>query len=472
MATKSKTTIKRSSKNLKKKRGISKLQALILVGVLAVIGVVAVVLTRASGTPEYQYSWSKYCVAAHGSSSATEVAKCKDKSAESMVYRLYRGLFDKSPDVGGYKYWTQKLAGDRIKIVETGLVTSNVAKLGLAAGSTASRSSDTAFVKALYSNMLRREATDKEMTSWRDKLKATGSKKWSREKMIYAFAITGNAIDKNRDDFNRYATPDKIVTVVQNAANDQHKRFDAMLTDYQQPNKSEMNKADDLIVKAQSQLDAATTSAAKSQSTITAADVNNIAANQTAAQGYLAKAKEYAANSAKRSDAAKRLYDRANELAKFATDIKDNTVYGITKIGARYIATKDYAASTGGKPQKILDKVNSIASKYNSAKAKYDKEQARLAAAKKAADDVAKKAKDLAAAKIKQWVDTTNGNNFGTAFQDWCVNEVSFSIQTSPATSDHGAIYEDYEYRVTNGKCNPWSHTFNHAINHYRLVRL
>ena len=233
MATvKPRTATKKSSsvRVAKKKRGISRVQALVIVLVLAVIGVVAVALSSASGTPNYQYSWNKYCVAAHGSSNAADVKKCKERSAEAMVYRLYRGLYDKSPDDGGYKFWTQKLAGDRVRVVDTDLLVSRVGKMG----------SDTAFVKALYTDMLLRKEskiTQKEIDQWVGRLKAEGNKKWSREKVAYQFAISGEAIRKNDERWTKFVASAPTVTVVQTAAQAQRKRFDDMLLSYQQPDR-------------------------------------------------------------------------------------------------------------------------------------------------------------------------------------------------------------------------------------------
>lgn len=404
MATqKPKTTAKRktSVRVTKKKRGISKLQAIVLVGVLAAIGVVAVALTRASGTPDYQYSWNKYCVAAYGSSSAPEVAECKDKSAESMVYRLYRGLDAKSPDVAGYKYWTQKLAGDRIKITETNLVTSNTTKLGLVAGNTASQSSDTAFVKALYKNMLRREAKESEMVGWRNKLKAEGNKKWSREKMVYAFAISGEAITKNRGDFDLYATPDKTVTVVQNAAIAQRGRYEKMFAVYAQPAKRDREAAESALNTAKAQLTAANKSASKNPPS--AADLNSISSNQAKAGSAYATASSKAKAAAEKVAAAERLYNQSKELADYATDIADNQVYGISKIGDRYRSTKSFATGAASYAASTKARIGDIAKQYTVANNKYKAEQVRLAAvAAKAAKDKATASAAAAAAKKAQ----------------------------------------------------------------------
>ena len=368
MAVKRKPTTKRKSSSVrvaKKKRGISKVQALVLVVVLAAIGLVAVALTRASGTPNYQYSWSKYCVAAQGSSSASEVKKCKQTSAEAIVYRLYRGIYDRNPDDGGYKFWTQKFAGDRAKVGTSALVAEGVAKMG----------SDTAFVKAVYRNMLDREATDKEMVAWRTKIK---EKKLTREQMVVQFAVGSEAIRKNEARWTTFSASAPKVNVVQTAAQEQRKRFDAMLLEYQQPSKSDMNVVSGDVAKAEAQYNAANATAGKRPPS--ANDLKSIANNQSQAQAAYNHAKARAAVARGREAAAKRALSKSQELANFATDIRDSQVYGIGKIQARYNATKTYAATAESKANGIKSTVSKIADKYAIAEKKYEDEQARLEA--------------------------------------------------------------------------------------------
>ncbi len=372
MATKKpKTNVKRSTSSrsvrvTKKKRGISKFQALALVGVLALIGVVAVVASKASGTPPYQYSWNKYCIAAHGSSTDKEIKDCKNKSAEAMVFRLYNGLFGRNPDAGEYKFWTQKFAGDRMKVGTSDLVVRHSAKLG---------NSDTAFVKAVYRNMLHREATDKEMVAWRTKIK---QKKITKAQMMVQFAVSNEAITRNqastesREGFDAYIARVPKLDVEQTAAKAQKARFDAMLVTYQQPTSADVRVVEGDVASAQNQLTAAGATASKQ--TITTNDLNLIKENQAKAQESFSHAKARAAVARDRAAEAKRMYDRAEELANFATDIRDFKEYGITKIRARYNATKGNAADATAKANGIQNKINDIVDKYNTAANKYEAE--------------------------------------------------------------------------------------------------
>lgn len=390
MATAKPRTATRKSSSIrvaKKKRGISRVQALVIVLVLAVIGVVAVTLSSASGTPNYQYSWNKYCVAAHGSSNAADVKKCKERSAEAMVYRLYRGLYDKSPDDGGYKFWTQKLAGDRVRVVDADLVVSRVGKMG----------SDTSFVKALYTDMLLRKEskiTQKEIDQWVGRLKAEGNKKWSREKVAYQFAISGEAIRKNDERWTKFVASAPTVTVVQTAAQAQRKRFDDMLLTYQQPSARYAQAAQTSLNTAKGQLTAANNTASKNPPS--AADLQSIKLNQDNATAAYNAAQDNANKAAAKAAAAKVVYDIAAQLANYATDIKDSQVYGLTKIGARYRATKQNATSAASYAASAKARIGDIAGKYADAKKKYDAEIARQQAIRdQKARDAAKRIADI-----------------------------------------------------------------------------
>lgn len=352
----------------KKKRGLSKLQALAIAGVLAIIGVVAVVASQASGTPNYQYSANKYCVEANGKSSQKAIIDCKNTSAEAMVYRMYNGLYGRNPDSGGYAFWTQKLAGDRVKITETSLVVDQTKKMG----------SDTAFVKALYTNMFKRTASQKEVDQWVARLKATGNKNWSRQKVAAQFAISTEAINKNQSAWDNYFARAPKVNVVQTAAQEQRQRYDKMFKEYRQPAERDKEDAQAALNTAKAQLTAAGKAADKNPPS--AGDLNAIAANQAAAGNAYAIASSRATSAAAKAEAAKRLYDEAKELADYATDIRGNSVYGLKQIGDRYRATKGSATAAKSYAGSTKARVNDIAKKYIVAEKKYQDEQKRLAA--------------------------------------------------------------------------------------------
>ncbi len=370
---KPKTNVKRKASSVrvaKKRRGISKLQGLAIAGVLALIGVVAVVASQASGTPKYQYAASKYCVAANGKTSEKAVQDCKNTSAEAMVYRLYSGLYGRTPDSGGYKYWTQQLAGDRIKVTQTSLVVEQVNKMG----------SDTAFVKALYANMLKRQAAQKEVDQWVGRLKASGSNKWSRQKVVAQFAISGEAIRKNQASWNAFFASAPTVAVEQTAAKEQKARYEKMFTDYSQPATRDKEAAKAALDTAKAQSNAAAKSADKNPPS--AADLNSIAANQTNASNASSTASVRAAAAAAKAEGAKQLFEDAKALGEYATDIGNNSAYSLKQIAARYRVAKNAATAAKSYAASAKARVNDIAKKYVAAEKKYQAELQRLAAEK------------------------------------------------------------------------------------------
>lgn len=363
MATKPKPTTKRKAVSVrvsKKKRGISKLQAIVLVAVLAIIGVVAVALTRASGTPPYQYSYSTHCkVAADTTKARQDAQACKDRSAEAMVYRLYRGLMDRDPNATEYAFWTQQLAGERTKITDTVLVQKQSAAMG----------SDEVFISKLYNDMLLRAPKGNELKTWKARLVAPGDKKWSRQKVVGQFATTIEAVKANRLPFKAFSATAPVVTVTQTAAAEQRKRYETMLTDYQQPNWNSRNKAKDAANKANKLVTTANDVAGKSS--ITLADLDKIGDYQDLATGYLANARSYAAEAKGRVSAANRPYDQARALAAHARDIAASPNYGISMIKARYNTIAGYYTEAAKTPTEISSSISKISKAYSSAEKKY-----------------------------------------------------------------------------------------------------
>jgi len=89
-------------------------RALPMVAVVALVGGYFVYQSFA-GVALYAYQYSiQQCDGAtsSGTQNFTDT-NCTKKSAETLTYRLYEGVFGRKPDAGGYKFWTQVLAGDR-----------------------------------------------------------------------------------------------------------------------------------------------------------------------------------------------------------------------------------------------------------------------------------------------------------------------------------------------------------------------
>jgi hypothetical protein len=397
MATKVKRKpVKKISRNLKKKHGISKFQALAIGGVLAVIGVVAVVASHASGTPNYQYSAGKYCVSANGKTSAEAIKDCKNTSAEALVYRLYKGLYNRKPDSGGYKYWTQQFAGERTQPTKSALVVDQVNKMG----------TDTAFVKNLYVNMFGRSGTVKEVNYWTKKLSDRNG--WTRQQVAVNFATSKEAINKNQEAFTAFMASAPTVAVVQTAAAKQRQRFDDMLLKYEQPTKSDMGVVSNDVAAAQAQLNAASATASKKVPTKN--DLNAIKNNQVSAQNSYSHAKARAAVARGREAEAKKVMADAQALANFATDIRDFSTYGIKQIQKRYNATKVYATTTTSKANGIQATIGAISSKYGVAEKKYEDELKRQEAIRAEQERIRKEQDAANQANIDRWLLQINNN--------------------------------------------------------------
>lgn len=119
--TKSRSNVGGSSLG-KKTTLFSKRNGLIVAGLAAIVGLVFVAFSFASGPSmgAYQYSVNNCkLLRANGTTGKvlpqTELTQnCINKSAESAVYRTYIGVLGRTPDISGYQYWTQKLAGDKV----------------------------------------------------------------------------------------------------------------------------------------------------------------------------------------------------------------------------------------------------------------------------------------------------------------------------------------------------------------------
>ena len=61
--------------------------------------------------PVYQYQVASCANSPYNGEASADV--CKSKSAEALTYRLYLGALGREPDEKGYKFWVQRLAGDR-----------------------------------------------------------------------------------------------------------------------------------------------------------------------------------------------------------------------------------------------------------------------------------------------------------------------------------------------------------------------
>ena len=112
------------------------------------------------------------------------------------VFRLYQATLARSPDIGGFNYWIDTLAGGQdFNQVIFGFV--NSAEFTQRYGST----SGTEFVTLLYNNVLDRAPDASGLASWTDLLNSGTS---SRADVVRGFAQSAEFIQRSNPDFKTY----------------------------------------------------------------------------------------------------------------------------------------------------------------------------------------------------------------------------------------------------------------------------
>ncbi len=367
----------------------TKRNGIIAAGMAAVAGLAFVAFSFASGapkTPDYQYSFSKACIptgtttGSAGTPAPTDAEQlkaqqdCYDKSAEGLVYRVYKGVFNREPNAGEYAYWVQQLAGDRVQ--GTTFVSKMIASNGAVVPKTAT---DAQFVNGLYKNMLLRTdagiTADKKGTDYWAK-KMQGAKKWSRAKVAYHFATTNEAKRANATTFVAYISAATPVVIKENAKEAQAARL-VQMKKYATTAGTNATAAKRAENAAKSAL-----GTAKASSSLEA-----IAANKATAAAEAAKARTAMRAAKTAAGKADRLKKRARSLAVYAKDIGADPVYGMAKINDVHKLTKAYStnasksASTAGKTLAQIDAA------YAARRAKIAEEAAAAAAAAERANN-------------------------------------------------------------------------------------
>ena len=359
----------------------TKRNGLIAAALAAVAGLAFVAFSFASGVPPYQYSYNDVCTPKATTNSTTtsttqtdtqkqtDQQTCYNDSAQGMTYRLYTGLLGRNPDAGGYQYWTQQFAGERVRPTQSLLVLNAVK----------APADDKAFVAALYKNGLMRTeaniAKDKSgVDYWVKKL--SGEKKWSRARVAVTILNSKEAKRANALRFNNFLATAPTVKVTQTAAAEQKKRYEAMAA-YAKAQKVNADAAGKNALNAQNALNAAKASAGGSPDR---SRLEAIASNQRAAESEYNKAATRARATENAKKAASRLRDRAADLAKYATDIKEAKDYGLTKIDANYALIKAYDKNADKAAADARQRISDIAEQYKIAEGKYETEQNRIAA--------------------------------------------------------------------------------------------
>lgn len=180
----------------KKTTLLTKRNGIIVAALAAVAGLAFVAFSFASGvsTKPYQYSANlcgleKRTANPNGLKQLSASTKnCYNKSAEALVYRLYKGVLKRNPDAGGYAYWTQQLAGDRTSY-------SRVTSLFMGTSQTRTVSSNLVknedFVKSISVNFTGRSELNSYDKYWVGQL---NNGKKSRTEVVTRYAIHKDSI--------------------------------------------------------------------------------------------------------------------------------------------------------------------------------------------------------------------------------------------------------------------------------------
>lgn len=340
-----------------------------MVPVVAVVALVGgfFVFRSFADTKLYAYQYSVAKCSVNSSTKEVKNATCRDKSAEALTYRFYKGLLGRNPDSGGYKFWTQKLAGDR-------LTPEKVAQQMIDADKKVQQKSTAQFVEDLYKNMLLRNADSGGKKYWVDQL---NGKKVTRQKAAAHFATTSEAITKQANNTTEYVKrlprSTKEAPIVEVAKSKQAARAREVNSfasnakiHYERGALHHQKQASGTVGKAEAQA----RPAAPSRAALTA-----IANLQKQAETNLRYAQESANNANNEKQKADKIFEAAKAVARYSPDIPAKAVQDA------HNKAVVYANSANGKVSEIKGYISRITNSYKTAEGKYQAEQRRVAEA-------------------------------------------------------------------------------------------
>ena len=296
---------------------------------------------------------------------AAEDDTCQPKSAEAMTYRMYTGILGREPDTAGYKYWVQKLAGDRIRPSE--MAASLLKQKKVASLETAD------YIPLLYKQFLgKNRPDDKGLAFWTKHLE---DKSWSRAKMATHFSIQKAAINKSQAGYNAYVAKAPAVTIKTNALNKQKSRENTA-KQYATNAKAKATEAAKQLQNSKVNLTTAKSIASKDNPTLE--DLNAIGDNQkTVENKYLGKAQKAAAAAKQNANKAQALARNATKVAKYSPDISDSNVK------AQAEKAKTYSDQAHKSVKDLNTRIADIAAQYAKAREKYEAAQQAVADAQR-----------------------------------------------------------------------------------------
>lgn len=219
----------RTRSGIKPKSKLSaKLVAAVIIGLIAITGVVLVFRGFASSLPSFQYSFYTSCLSDKKSTTVKSdignynitvpwdtKSNCLKDSAEEQAYRLNRAVTNGKPpnpptDYNKYKELVQKMAGDRVPVPE--LVPQSFLDQF-------KDKTDAQFVTQVFKNVLYRTPSDNG-ASWAEDMRKNG---WSRKDAVFIISSSPEAKDKNVALFSEFLrnnpNPININPVAQNVQN-------------------------------------------------------------------------------------------------------------------------------------------------------------------------------------------------------------------------------------------------------------
>lgn len=368
----------KSAKNFNWKRTAPLVAVVALVGGLFVFRSFAAVGVGGA----YQFSVSECSISATKLDTCPPVVKVQSNartvskqlsindSAEALTFRMYKGILNRAPDTAGYKFWVQKLAGDRINPMD-------MANQLTATKTVASLSTD-AYVTALYKQYLKTDAPAKDKSGYDYWVKQINEKKWSRAKVAYQFAVLDRTKTVQTADFQTFAfgsttgtklLANRTVEVKQNAKTKQVSRL-TTAKNYVAVAKSQYDGTQSNVNAAKPNLETAKSIAAKAKPS--RSDLTAIANNEKTAKSWLAKAQTSAKNASITNEKAKKLASEAADVSAYSADISNS------EIQSRADKVLVFYASANNNVKSLNTLIASIGSQYKVAEGKYQTEQARL----------------------------------------------------------------------------------------------
>lgn len=138
-----------------------------------VVGVAGtILLTRSfAQTPDYKYS-AETCA----DKTSTSPESCIQKSAEAAVYRAYKGILKRNPDLGGYEHWKEQLTTGKS---DYGGMVEYMARSREVSTDPSNLSTED-FVKLMYERILGYSPSAADINYWKGQIDSgTGTREWA-----------------------------------------------------------------------------------------------------------------------------------------------------------------------------------------------------------------------------------------------------------------------------------------------------